>query len=180
MPLKSPTKGQRMENYVRGCLVHYPRMFSNYYGDFLPRMRTAIPGQFNNPGHGFDILAVDDTAGNLWVIEVSAGMKESRAFKGYLVKTLENRKRAGGKAQMSPEWRRYAFDALSKSPDLIQRLSTLFERPESERDVLLKQFAARFEDHSYAIVVPEGCHVEGDNPGIEFASTIYTLVVGRS
>ena len=180
MSLKAPTKGQRMENRVCGCLVHYPRMFSNYYGDFLPRMRTAIPGQFNNPGHGFDILAVDDTAGNLWVIEVSAGMKESRAFKGYLVKTLENRKRAGGKAQMSPEWRRYAFDALSKSPDLIQRLSTLFERPESERDVLLKQFAARFEHHSYAIVVPEGCHVEGDNPGIEFASAIYTLVVGRN
>jgi hypothetical protein len=180
MPLKPPTKGQRMENYVRGCLVQYPRMFSNYYGDFLPRMRTAIPGQFNKSGHGFDILAVDDTAGNLWVIEVSAGMTKGGSFGGFLVKTLENRKRASGKAQMSPEWRQYAFDSLSKSPDLIKRLSTLFERPESERDVLLKQFAARFEDHSYAIVVPEGCHVEGDNPGIEFASAIYTLVVGRS
>jgi hypothetical protein len=26
---------------------------------------------------------------------------------------------------------------------------------------------------------PEGCHVEGDNPEVEFASAIYTLVIGR-
>jgi hypothetical protein len=95
------------------------------------------------------------------------------------VKTLDKRKRAGGNAQMSPEWRRYAFDELKKSPDLIKRLATLFERPESERDILLKQFDAKFEDHYYALVVPEGCHVEGDNPEVEFASAIYTLVIGR-
>src|SRR5256885_4382162 len=107
-------------------------------------------------------------------------MTQGGSFGGYLLKTLENRKRAGGKAQMSPEWRRYAFDALSTSPDLMPRLSTLFGRPESEREVLLRQFAAQFEDHSYAIVVPEGCYVEGDNPRIEFASAIYTLVIGRN
>lgn len=177
MPLRPLTKGQRMENYVRGCLVQYPRMFSNYYGEFLPRMRAAIPGQFNQAGHGFDILAVDDSGGNLWIIEVSAGRTEGWQFGKYLVKTLENRKRASGRAQMSPEWRKYAFDALQKSPDLVPRLATLFGRPQTEREILLRQFAVRFEDHSYAIVVPEGCHVEGDNPGMEFASSIYTLVV---
>ena len=78
---------------------------------------------------------------------------------------------------MSPEWRKYAFDALQKSPDLVPRLATLFGRPQTEREILLRQFAVRFEDHSYAIVVPEGCHVEGDNPGMEFAGSIYTLVV---
>lgn len=176
MPLQRPTKGQRMENYVRGCLVQYSRMFSNYYGDFLPRMRTAVPGQFNKSGHGIDILALDD-GGQLWVIEVSTGKPEGMS--GCIVKTLDNRKRAGGKAQMSPEWRTYAFDGLKKSPDLIKRLSALLERPESEREILLQLFSAKFADHSYAIVVPEGCHVEGDNPGIEFAGSIYTLVVGR-
>jgi hypothetical protein len=169
-----------MENYVRGCLVDYPRMFSNFYGEFLPRMRTAIPGQFNKSGHGFDILAVDDVSGDLWVIEVSAGKLECKNFGGYLVKTFEKRKRARGNAQMSPEWRRYAFDELKKSPYLVKRLATLFERPASESEILLRQFNTRFEQHSYAVVVPEGCHVEGDNPGMEFASAIYTLVVGRS
>jgi hypothetical protein len=179
MPLKALTKGQRLENYVQGCLVRYSRMFSSYYGEFLPRMRTAIPGQFNRSGHGIDILAVDEPTGRLWVIEVSAGKPAVANFGGYLVKTLDKRKRAGGNAQKSPEWRRYAFDELKKSPDLIKRLATLFERPESERDILLKQFDAKFEDHYYALVVPEGCHVEGDNPEVEFASAIYTLVIGR-
>jgi hypothetical protein len=176
MPLKALTTGQRMENYVRGCLVQNFPMFRNYYGEFLPRMWTAVPGQFNKSGHGIDILAVDGP-GNLWVIEVSAGKQEGAP--GYIVKTLDNRKRAGGKAQMSPQWRRYAFDELKKSPDLIKRLATLFERPESEPGILLSHFAAKFEDHSYAVVVPEGCHVEGDNPEMEFAGSIYTFVVSR-
>jgi len=151
-------------------------MFSNYYDEFLPRMRTAIPGQFNNSGHGIDILAIDP-GGNLWVIEVSAG--KPQGVVGYSVKTLDQRKRAGGKAQMSPEWRRYAFDELKKSPDLNKRLAALFERPESDHEILLRLFSAKFEDHSCAIIVPAGCHVEGDNPEVEFAGSIYTPVVGR-
>jgi hypothetical protein len=169
------TMGQRMENVVRASLVLYPRTFQNHYGDYLPLMRHAVPCQFNRSGHGFDILAMDTLGWNLWVIEVSAGKPEGRGFGQYLVKTLDKRKRAGGNAQMSPEWRRYALEGLIKSPDVTKKLATLFEGSKTEPDALLKLLKFKFNDHSYAVIVREGVHVEGDNPGMEFASSIYTF-----
>jgi len=167
--------GQKLEIFVCESLVLYPRMFENHYGEFLPIMKHAVQCHFNKAGHGFDILAVDRLNWNLWVIEVSAGKPEGKGFGQYLVKTLEKRKRAGGNAQMSPEWRRYALEGFIKSPDLIEKLAILFDRPESESEALLNLLNLKFNDHSYAVIVPEGVHVEGDNPTMEFASSIYTF-----
>ena len=172
---KPLTVGQRMENLVRGSLVLYPQMFQNHYGDYLPLMRRAVQCQFNRSGHGFDILAVDAEGFNLWVIEVSAGKPEGSGFGQYLVKTLDKRKRAGGKAQMSPQWRRYALEGFIKSSQLIEKLALLFDRPASEPEALLSLLNIKFNDHAYAVIVPEGVHVEGDNPTMEFASSIYTF-----
>lgn len=173
--LMSMTVGKKLENFVRESMVLYPRMFKNHYGEFLPLMRHAVQCQFNKAGHGFDILAVDALNGNLWVIEVSAGKPEGKGFGQYLVKTLENRKRAGGNAQMSPEWRMYALEGFLRSPDLTKKLAILFDRPESESETLVNLLHLKFNDHSYAVIVPEGVHVEGDNPTMEFASSIYTF-----
>jgi hypothetical protein len=171
---KGLTTGQRMENLVRQSLVLYPRMFQNYYGDFLPLMRHAVQGHFNKSGHGFDILAVDAQR-NLWVIEVSAGKREGKGFGQYLEKILDKRKRAGGNAQMSPEWRKYALEGFIESPDVTKKLAALFDRPASDSRALLDLLNSKFKDHSYAVVVPEGVHVAGDNPTMEFASSIYTF-----
>lgn len=173
--VKDMTTGQRMENFVRESLVLYPRTFQNHYGDFLPLMRNAVQCQFNKSGHGFDILALDTVNCNLWVIEVSAGKPEGKGFGQYLVKTLEKRKRAGGNAQMSPEWRLYALEGFLKSPDLIRKLAILFHRPVTEPTRLINLLNLKFSDHSYAVIVPEGVHVEGENPTMEFASSIYTF-----
>jgi hypothetical protein len=172
---KTLTMGQRMENFVRESLVLYPRTFANHYGEFLPVMRHAVECHFNKSGHGFDILAVDALGWNLWVIEVSAGTAVGTGFGRYLVKTLDKRKRAGGNAQMSPEWRRYALEGFIKSPDLTKKLALLFDRSASESEALLNLLNLKFKDHSYAVIVPEGVHVEGDNPTMEFASSIYTF-----
>jgi hypothetical protein len=172
---KALTMGKKMENLVRESLVLYPRTFQNHYGDFLPIMRRAVPCPFNKSGHGFDILAVDTLGWNLWVIEVSAGKPVGRGFGQYLVKTLEYRQRAGGHAQMSPQWRRYALEGFIKSPDMTEKLAALFDRPASEPEALLSLLNLKFNDHFYAVIVPEGVHVEGDNPTMEFASAIYTF-----
>jgi hypothetical protein len=174
MTMSKLTTGKRMENLVCKSLVLYSRKFSNYYDEFLPQMRKAVQCQFNKSGHGFDILAVDPLD-HLWVIEVSAGKPEGKGFGQYLVKTLEKRKRAGGNAQMSPEWRRYALEGFKKSPDAIEKLKTLFDQPKSEPKPLLDLLNLKFMNHSYAVIVPEGVHVEGDNPTMEFASSIYTF-----
>ena len=171
----STTVERELETYVRESLVRYPRMFKNYYGVFLPTMRHAVGCQFKTAGQGFDILAVDTMNWNLWAIEVSAGKPEGMGFGRCLVKALEKRKRAGGNAQMSPEWRVYALDGFMKSPDLIKRLAILFDRPESESEVLLNLLSLKFNDHSYAVIVPEGVDVEGDIPTMEYANSIYTF-----
>lgn len=175
MTMATKVVGQKLENFVRESLVLYPRMFKNHYGEFLPVMRRAVQCHFNKSGHGFDLLAIDARNGNLWVVEVSAGKPEGRGFGLYLVKTLEKRKRAGWNAQMSPEWRRYALEGFLKSSDLTKKLAVLFDWPESEPESLLNLLNLKFNDHSYAVVVPEGVHVEGDNPTMGFASSIYTF-----
>lgn len=169
------TVGKQLEVFVRESLVNYPRTFTNYYGDVLPTMYRAVQCQFNKSGHGFDILAIDSATWTLWVIEVSAGKPEGVGFGQYLVKTLENRKRAGGNAQMSPQWRRYALEGFLKSPDLTNKLATLFDRPASEPEALLSLLNIKFNNHRYAVIVPEGVHVQGENPTMEFASSIYTF-----
>lgn len=171
----SLTVGRKLESYVRESLVLYPRMFKNHYGEYLPTMQHAVQCPFNKSGHGFDILAMDALHWNLWVIEVSAGKPEGSGFGQYLVKTLEKRQRAGGHAQMSPAWRRYALEGFMKSPEVVQKLAILFDRPKAEREALLSLLNLKFNDHSYAVIVPEGVHVEGDNPTMEFASAIYTF-----
>jgi hypothetical protein len=148
-------------------------MFKNYYGEFLPTMRHAV--QFNGAGQGFDILAVDTMNWNLWVIEVSAGKPGGIGFGRFLVKTLEKRKLAAGNTHMSPEWRVHALAGFIKSPDLIKRLAILFDRPESEPEVLLNLLSLKFNNHSYAVIVPEGVHVEGDIPTLEFVRSIYSF-----
>jgi len=167
--------GRELENFVRESLVLYPRMFKNQHGEYLPVMKHAVQCQFNRSGHGFDILAVDKPNWNLWVIEVSAGKPEGNGFGQCLVKALERRKGTGGKAQMSPQWRRYALEGFMNSPDLVPRLAKLFDRPESEPESLLSLLNLKLNDHTYAVIVPEGVHVEGDNPTVEFASSIYTF-----
>jgi len=166
---------QELENYVCESLVLYPRMFKNHFGDFLPAMKHAVQCHFKKAGHGFAILAVDILNWDLWVIEVSAGNPEGKDFGQYVVKTPEKRKRAGRYAQMSPEWRRCALEGFIKSPDPIKKLAILFDQPESEPEVLLSLLNLKFNDHSYAVIVPEGVHVEGNNPTMEFASSIYTF-----
>jgi hypothetical protein len=174
MPTITPL-GKRLENFVCATLTLYSGVFKNHYGDFLPKMRQAVRCQFNRSGHGFDILAVDSADGNLWVVEVSAGKREGKGFGQYLVKTLEKRKRAGGNAQMSPEWREYALKGFMNSPDVAKQLAVLFESPTLDSATLREHLQEKFDNHSYAVIVPEGVHVEGDNPTMEFASSIYTF-----
>ena len=169
------TAEEKLESFVRENLVLYPRTFMNPYGKFLPLMRNAVQCQFNKSGHGFDILALDTVNWNLWVIEVSAGKPDGSGFGQFLMKTLENGACASEKAQMSPEWRLHALEGFVRSPDLINKLATLFGRPESEPEHLLNLLNLQLNDHSYAVIVPEGVPVKGDNPLMEFACSIYTF-----
>jgi hypothetical protein len=137
-------------------------------------MRTAVLCQFNRSGHGFDILAMDESD-QLWVIEVSKGKREGKGFGEYLVKTLHNVKRAGGNAQMSPEWREYALEGLIRSTNVREKLRILFESPSAECEPLVEYLRKKFENHLYAVIVEEGVHVEGNNPTMPFATSIYTF-----
>ncbi len=60
--------GDKLEAYVRDRLVNYPRFFKNHEGNDLPQMDVTIPGQFNESGHGIDILALDKQR-TLWIID---------------------------------------------------------------------------------------------------------------
>jgi hypothetical protein len=173
-PIAAPM-GKTIENLVCDSLCVCPRMFQNYHGDYLPTMQRSIQCQFNRSGHGFDILAVDKLNWNLWVIEISAGKSVGSGFGEYLVKALETRKRARGHVQMSPQWRRYALEGFIKSPDLTRKLAVLFNGSEEEPEALVSLLNLKFNDHCYAMVVPEGAHVEDRHASVEFASSIYTF-----
>jgi len=100
----------RLEAYVRDRLVNYPHFFKNHMVDDLPLMQATIPGQFNESGHGIDILALDSRR-TLWILEVSRGSRLGAAF----VKHLGLRK--DGNSQMSPAWRVQKNDKFLNLPD---------------------------------------------------------------
>ncbi len=160
----------RYEAYVRDRLVNYPRFFKNHSGDSLPSMTATIPGQFNPSGHGIDILAIDKSR-KLWIIEVSRGSNRGAA----LVKHLGTRR--DGNAQMSPAWRVQKKDKFLDLPDAHEKLVALFDVAGMTQDQTRELLKIKLEDHRVAILVPDGCHVEGHNTELVFGRDIYTFFV---
>ena len=184
---KAPDK---LEQYVRYCLIHNPGVFQNHSGDGLPRMVATIPGQYNST-QGIDIFALDKQR-QLWVIEVSRGRKSG----ALLIKELAERQYAGYKPQMAEEWRGAAATKFLERPDSTQLLEKLFDVSGLDREELEDLFNEKLKTHRKAIVVPPGCHVapvetkaskeyhsqpgqkprnEIDVPDIQFGEDIYTL-----
>lgn len=162
----------RFEAYVRDRLVNYPHFFKNHAGDDLPQMTVTIPGQFNNSGHGIDIMALD-LSRTLWIIEVSRGSTRGAA----LVKHLGTRK--DGNSQMSPAWRTQKKTAFLKLPDAHEKLVALFDASGMPETDARRLFESKLAQHRVAIAVPDGCHVEGHNTEIRFGQDIYTFFVSR-
>lgn len=162
--------GDRLEAYVRDRLVNYPNFFKNHMGDDLPQMAATIPGQFNESGHGIDILSLDGQR-RLWIIEVSRGSTMGAGF----VKHLGRRK--DGSSQMSPAWRTKKKDEFLKLSDANDKLIALFDVQGMKETDVRDLFASKLDSHRVAIVVPEGCHVEGENTEINFGRDIYTFFV---
>lgn len=162
----------RMEAYVRYCLVQNPGIFRNHFSENLPRMVATIPGQYNKQC-GIDIFAVDGhrPRRRLWLIEISRGRENGAA----LEKELPIRVYAGNKAQMSPAWRRAAADRFLRRTDSSEKLQALFDVPGLNREGLVQLFEDYFESHQAAAVVPAGCHVAGNETGLQFAADIYTF-----
>jgi hypothetical protein len=162
----------RMEAYVRYCLVQNPGIFRNHFSEKLPRMVATIPGQHNKQ-HGIDVFAVDGyrTQRRLWLIEISRG----RVVGAALEKELPNRVYAGNKAQMSPEWRRAAANKFLRRPDSTKKLQALFDVPGLDREGLERLFEDHFQSHQAAVLVPAGCHVAGNETGLRFGADIYTF-----
>jgi hypothetical protein len=167
------TSTDRMEAYVRYCLVQNPGIFRNHFSETLPRMVATVPGQHNKQ-HGIDVFAVDGCRPQrrLWLIEISRG----RVIGAALEKELPNRRYAGNKAQMSPEWRRAAADKfLQKAADSTRKLQALFDVPGLDREHLEQLFENYFQSHKAAVLVPAGCHVAGNETGLQFSGDIYTF-----
>jgi hypothetical protein len=162
----------KLEAYIRDRLVNFARFFRNHEDRPLPLMTVTIPGQFNESGHGIDILALDRRR-TLWIIEVSRGS----ILGAGLVKHLGKRK--DGNSQMSPEWRTQKADKFLALPDSTEKLIALFDAPGLPPGEARSLFASKLNEHRVAIVVPEGCHVEGQNTEISFGQDIYTSFVGR-
>jgi hypothetical protein len=160
----------RLEGYVRDRLVNYPHFFQNHLGESLPLMRATIPGQFNESGHGIDILALDGRR-RLWIIEVSRGSRFGAAF----VKHLGRRK--DGSSQMSPAWRVQKKDKFLEQPDAFDKLIALFDTEGMSREAIRDLLEHKLEEHRVAVLVPEGCHVEGLETEISFAQDVYTFFV---
>jgi hypothetical protein len=166
------TSTDRMEAYVRYCLVQNPGIFRNHFSENLPRMVATIPGQYNTQC-GIDVLALDAhrPRRRLWLIEISRGSERGAA----LEKELPNRLYAGNRAQMSPEWRRAAADRFLQRADSSLKLQALFDVPGLNRAGLVQLFEDYFKSHQAAVVVPAGCHVAGNDTGLQFAADIYTF-----
>jgi hypothetical protein len=164
--------GDQLEGYVRDRLVNYPHFFKNHEGDDLPLMSATIPGQFNRSGHGIDIMALDQRR-TLWIIEVSRGSTRGAA----LIKQLGTRK--DGNAQMSPAWRTQKKDKFLELPNSYEKLVALFDAQGMSEVDVLSLFDSKLNDHRVAIVVPDGCHVEGLNTGVSFGQEIYTFFVSE-
>lgn len=162
----------RMEAYVRYCLVKNPGIFQNHFSENLPRMVATIPGQYDSQ-HGIDVIAIDGhrPRRRLWLIEISRGSKMGAAS----IKELLNRRYAGNRAQMSQEWRRAAADRFLQRLDSTKMLETLFDVSDLDQDDIEQQFEDYFESHQAAVVVPAGCHVAGNETGLQFADDIYTF-----
>jgi hypothetical protein len=142
-----------LEGYVRDCLLNNPGIFQNHSLEPLPRMVTAIPGQYNSQ-QGIDILALDERR-QLWVIEVSRGRKRGAA----LIKELAEREYADYNPQMSEEWRDAAATKFLKRSDSNKLLAQLFDVSGLDREELENLFDEKFKTHRKAIVVPAGCDV---------------------
>lgn len=150
--------------------MNYPRFFTNHEGNSLPLMTATISGQFNDSGHGIDILALDAHR-VLWIIEVSRGSRLGAGF----VKHLGTRK--DGNSQMSPAWRTLKKDKFLGLSDAQAKLIALFDAPGLSAENARTLFESKLNEHRVAIIVPEGCHVEGLNTGLFFGRDIYTFRV---
>jgi hypothetical protein len=107
----------------------------------------------------------------LWLIEVSRGSIRGAG----LVKLLGER--VDGNSQMSPAWRELKKDQFLKLADADEKLTALLDVQGTTKKDLHTLFDAKLKNHRVAIVVPAGCHVEGQDTGISFGREIYTFVV---
>lgn len=159
------------EGFVRGEIVRREDVFENHEGDFLPRMRESIPGQYDRT-HGVDIFAVDEW-GDLWIIEVSRGSPRGAAtFKG----GGRGVKYADGNVQMSLEWRTQAtYRFLDLMPDSTAKVRDLLRLPDDEPDPMVRmRFLSRLRNHRKAVVVPAGTHFDTIGTDVDFGTEVYT------
>ena len=173
--VKTP-RWKRAEDYVLNLLTRYDDAFENHNltgderGDFLPRMRAAVPGQHAR-GWGIDVFAVDPD-GWLWIIEVSIGtLRGAARFKGggnpvgY----------ADGGLQMSEAWRLAAADAFLRQADGPARVRALLDLPTTMKDATtLAHFGLLMERHRKAIILPEGAHFDAIATDVDFVTEVYT------
>jgi hypothetical protein len=164
------------EDFVLGLLLDRADAFENHdldsseRGGFMPRMRSAVPGQ-HGPGHGIDIFAVDDRS-RLWVIEVSIGtLRGAARFKG----AGKPVRYAGGGLQMSSAWRLAAAARFLAEPDATDRIRRLLSLPHGMSDVnLVARFNTLLERHRKALIIPEGAHFDAIETDIDFTRDVYT------
>lgn len=173
--VKAP-RWKRAEDYVLHLLTRRDDAFENHdlssdeRGGFLPRMRTAVPGQHAR-GWGIDIFAVDHD-GLLWIVEVSLGVVRGAArFKG-------GGKPVGyadGTLQMSETWRLAAADAFTREADGPARVRGLLELPHAMKDAtVLSRFGLLMERHRKAVIIPEGAHFDAIDTDVDFLTDVYT------
>jgi hypothetical protein len=169
----------RAEQYVRDLLVRYGDAFENHWlsesrerGDFLPRMKATIPGQYDAT-HGVDIFAVDpfDT---LWIIEVSRG-----SYRGGAIPEKGEGKPvayAEGTMQMSPDWRRAATHRfLERMPDALEKVRDLLGLPADQADRLATlRFLQLLASHRRAVIIPAGAHFYTTGTDVDFLTEVFT------
>ena len=165
-----------MRQYVRDLLIRHDNAFENHWfddatghGEYLTLMQATVPGQFGN-NHGIDVIALDFTR-RLWLIEVSRGRRGGAArFKGGGLPV----KYAGGKLQMSSQWRLAAANQfVSKTPDAFDKLRYLFDERLSDKQVATK-FQALLLTHRKAVIIPLGAHFDAIGTDLDFNTEVYT------
>ena len=78
---------------------------------------------------------------------------------------------------MATEWRIVKKDEFLKLPNAHEKLIALFDAPGMSLADTQNLLDIKLNEHRVAIVVPEGCHVEGEDTEISFGREIYTFFV---
>ena len=169
-----------MEAFVRDALCNRSNYFENHWinekgaGQFLRKMTATIPGQYDEAGHGIDILAMDGLYAerSIWVIEVSRGTPGGAAtFKG----GGKPVKYASGQLQMSAAWREAAAMKFLAREDAADKVRYLLDVAEKDDNRIKTMFWSAFLKHRKAVIVPDGCHFDARGTDVDFHKEVYTF-----